>query len=480
MSQFSELLKGYAKSSGGSNRKLAAKIGMDRTLLQKYLSGERLPKNREEVEVLSKGLMLSVYQQGQLIELYYREVYGNKKYDCYLQIKTFYENIENYIVNDVFGESMQMREEMIDLPEELMVRGTIQIQNVLVQYVKALSARESEGIKIRLLVHPEQKELLRVLLIVCSCLKVEIEHIICFDANRSDNANFSALFSVLPFEINDITYQARYYYDFPEAQGKQMNLLENMILIGDYAFICNREMDECLILGRRESVDFFKRQYEKIRKMTDVLEYSARYITNMTEYSSATLGQNTAIEFGAFPCIMMGLDARILQKYLIADKLQKEEVSAVLDNMIRQMKNQTRLTNYFSEHELRKFMETGEISIYPDCIYRRPELADRLVILGRLIDLAKKGVYTPYICNEAYFQMRNIMIMEYDENERLCVRWKEKDKLEKAIVVMEPSVGDTLVEFAGFAMENGWFYDEKESLERMEAILKEFQEGKYI
>jgi len=177
---------------------------------------------------------------------------------------------------------------------------------------------------------------------------------------------------------------------------------------------------------------------------------------------------------------MMGLDARILQKYLIADKLQKEEISAVLDNMIRQMKNQTRLTNYFSEHELRKFMETGEISIYPDCIYRSPELADRLVILSRLIDLAKKGVYIPYICNEAYFQMKNIMIMEYDENERLCVRWKEKDKLEKAIVVMEPSVGDTLVEFAGFAMENGWFYDEKESLERMEAILKEFQEGKYI
>ena len=67
---FSELLKSFINEKNISVKKLAANVQMDRTLIQKYMSGSRGPKNYREVQKLADGMMLLPEQQGELTEIF--------------------------------------------------------------------------------------------------------------------------------------------------------------------------------------------------------------------------------------------------------------------------------------------------------------------------------------------------------------------------------------------------------------------------
>ena len=83
---FSELLKSFINEKNISVKKLAANVQMDRTLIQKYMSGSRGPKNYREVQKLADGMMLLPEQQGELLDAYYRNLYGDKTYEGYRKI----------------------------------------------------------------------------------------------------------------------------------------------------------------------------------------------------------------------------------------------------------------------------------------------------------------------------------------------------------------------------------------------------------
>lgn len=64
MSTFSDLLKQHINDKGISVRKLSMELEIDRTLLQKYMSGSRTPKNHLEVRKIAKGISLIPQRNG--------------------------------------------------------------------------------------------------------------------------------------------------------------------------------------------------------------------------------------------------------------------------------------------------------------------------------------------------------------------------------------------------------------------------------
>ena len=87
MSTYGEKLRKYINECKISVRKLSMETGINRVLLQKYLSGERLSKNVEEVYHISDCLMLSPKKKENLVEGYNRTRYGEKKYEDFLKIQ---------------------------------------------------------------------------------------------------------------------------------------------------------------------------------------------------------------------------------------------------------------------------------------------------------------------------------------------------------------------------------------------------------
>lgn len=62
-------------------------LEIDRTLLQKYMSGSRTPKNHLEVRKIAKGISLSSAEQDDLLETYYESIYAPEKYGDFLMIR---------------------------------------------------------------------------------------------------------------------------------------------------------------------------------------------------------------------------------------------------------------------------------------------------------------------------------------------------------------------------------------------------------
>lgn len=76
--------------------RLAKETGFNRTLLQKYLSGDRLPKTVQESCQLAEALMLSPEKQEELLEQYNRSRYGIRQYDGFLMIRDIVRGLVDY------------------------------------------------------------------------------------------------------------------------------------------------------------------------------------------------------------------------------------------------------------------------------------------------------------------------------------------------------------------------------------------------
>ena len=87
------------------------------------MSGSRVPKNYREVQKLADGMMLLPEQQGELLDAYYRNLYGDKTYEGYRKIAETLEGIDVYKRQAPVGLSKRGRDTESDAniqPEEML------------------------------------------------------------------------------------------------------------------------------------------------------------------------------------------------------------------------------------------------------------------------------------------------------------------------------------------------------------------------
>ena len=91
--RFSVLLDYLIKNHTYNNKKLAQETGIDRTVIQKYISGARLPSSYDNIEIIADKLTLSKEERNMLYDAYKIEKVGYEKYEQLKLIKKIIENI---------------------------------------------------------------------------------------------------------------------------------------------------------------------------------------------------------------------------------------------------------------------------------------------------------------------------------------------------------------------------------------------------
>ena len=181
MASYGEILRKFIKDSGMSVRKLSVETDINRTLLQKYLSGERLPKNIKEVQHISECLMLSPEKKEALLECYNRSRYGAKRYDSFLMIR------------DMLNGQADFR---------------MEVENALRAILKRQQKSGDEW-GIQLIAQPETGNLLKTILSVCGSQsqRGKVEQIICLDEDSSEgNNNIQTVYNLLPMLFGRLCY----------------------------------------------------------------------------------------------------------------------------------------------------------------------------------------------------------------------------------------------------------------------------------
>lgn len=491
MSAYGESLKKYIKDKRISVRKLSMETKIDRTLLQKYLSGDRLPKNIGEVNQISDCLMLSPEKKEELAQQYNKSHYGEKQYEGFLMIRDVLNGLVDYQLNPDMLKGSREEETFCSEPEKesRIYLGALEVENALRSMLKEqrrfcrMSCQEAsfseEERKIRILAQPDTGNLLKTVLSVCIGNKMEVEQIVCLEEDSAEgNNNIRIIYNLLPMLFGDVNYQSFYYYDNQEAHINTMSLLPVLILAGERGLICNSKMNEGLLFQNKEVVSFYRRQYDAIKSRTRLF---TGYLEDITEWMTFIKGFVTELAvaeicIGDTPCVTYCLDEKMLDKYLKVGEKEKQYVKDTLSenrNKVTGAADSDGMTNIFSEEGLRSFMETGRSSEYPEEFYRPIEEEDRLLILERVICMMETGQVRYCMTNPSSLKLDERLMVYI--NQKVVFQYHQSHCLSQYFSISEVSIRRSFEEFVKFAGENRWIYDNNETLDRMKKILKEYK-----
>lgn len=492
MSAYGDCLKRYIKDKRVSVRKLSMETKIDRTLIQKYLSGDRLPKNIDEVNQISDCLMLSPEKKEELVRQYNKSYYGDKQYEGFLMIRDILNGLVDYQFNPGVLQGGK-RGECSGLEQRKECRiylGALEVENALrfmlreqmrlcrMKYQDAALSEEEQ--KIRILAQPDVANLLKTVLSVCIGHKMEVEQIVCLDEDSAEgNNNIRIIYNLLPMLFGNVNYQSFYYYDNKEAHINTMSLLPVLILAGDNGMICNSKMNEGLLFQNGETAAFYRRQYDAIKRKTRLF---TGYLEDITEWMTFLKGVVTELAvaeicIGDTPCVTYCLDEKMLDRYLKVGEKEKQYVKDTLSenrNKVTGIAESGGMTNIFSEDGLRSFMETGRSSEYPEEYYRPIEESDRLLILERVICMMETGQVKYCMTNPIYLKLDERLSIYI--NEKVVFQYHQSHCLGQYFCISEVSIRRSFEEFVKFAGENRWIYDSHETLIRMKKILIEYKD----
>lgn len=503
MSFYGDNLRKYIKENGMSVRKLSIETEIHRTLLQKYLSGERLPKNMEEVRHISRCLMLSPAKQDNLTECYNRSRYGEKRYEGFLMIQDMLKGLTDFRMHPVMLQKEGSRSEKGGIEkkessgrtgkmgvekegnndrmkESYACMGALEVESALRHILKKQSCIGKTW-KLQLIAQPESGNLSRTILSVCAGQNVEVEQIICLDEETAEgNQNIKIVYNLLPMLFGSIRYQSLFYYDKKDAHINSMSLLPVLVLAGDSAMICNSKMDEALVFCNTESVNFCRRQYQQMKQRTSLLTPCFR--DDVTEWM--TFLQNfmtdlavAEICIGSIPCVTYSLDESILKEILC---LGEEGNQCLMDIFAKnretflQASDKKAPVNIFEESGLRRFMETGRSDEYPDDWYTPISPSNRLRMLEAMIAMAENRYMDYVMVNPENLPLDPNLLIYVNEN--VVFQYHQDNQLSQYFSVNERGVRQSFQEFIGFAQENGWLYDTAATIRRMKEILAEYRE----
>lgn len=478
MSLFSENLKEYVQKSHISVSKLSSETEISRTLFHKYLSGSRMPKSSQEVRRIGHAMMLLPKQQNSLLEYYARSMYGEKNYESFGKIKHILEGMYDFRLErrgGILDMDIVKKLSLINGEEAASFYGRLQVEDALAQLLwLAAGKNRKECVKIRMVIQPDQDNIINPILRMSSHLDLDLEHIVCLDCNKNDNDNIGLLFSTLAFEFASTAYQSYFYYDNIVYHVNQMSLLPNMLLVGEYVFLCSSEADECLILHQKTEIEFFQKKYEKMKSCTQKLGIINQNAKELAELMSLVMENGTVdLQIGYFPCLATVIDEKMMQRHLKLQPATLGKALQMMEETLLQLKDKKQFCNYFSEAGLRKFMEEGTIYGYPPDIFLPFSPQERMAVLKRLVRLLKTGVFSYRMARKSKLCMEDAVVI-YASRGGSVNFWCQSGPYGKAIMVKETSIEENIHRFIEYAVENDWFYSQEETIGIMELMIKEY------
>lgn len=482
MIRFGEKLKGYMNETKSSVSRIAEEAGLDRTVLHKYMAGSRLPKTCEEVESIAKALRLSLKDQEKLMEYYNKEIYGEQSYESFQVMKRMLEGIPELALGKEPKQMEYAKGGEID-PFMKKKQGQHFCGRLLVEHMvmRLLEQEGSEKLQIKMIAQPQNIQVMEILLRVGSGRNMEVEHIICLN-NSDNNNNILNMHYILALALGNISYESFFYYENQEAHINEMTLLPVLLLVNDYALLCDYRMEQCLILHDEKSVEFFDGQYEKMKTRTEVL---TNILTDINEIAATGFLFDDHVfpdlHFSYIPSMIYCLNEKICRDHLLVDEKTKETFIGLLLQAFQGMydsagQKEKRYQNIFVLKGLERFLEEGRFPEYPDNCYAPLDLEDRIVIVDRAIDSARKGYVDFFIADPRIVCMYEELDICINHKNGVAFQYPKEFCGQQVILVNEGSIKNGFFKFLDFMKRNRWIYAADTSLRMMEETVEKYRQ----
>lgn len=454
MNLFSELLFNHIRSRGFTNIYFSKICGVDRTLMQKYISGKRLPRQEKIRKIMYEKLHLSPDEQAAIENAYQREVLGPGVYEQYQCVKHILENFSEItyqkgsVENPVFHVEMNAGHLQKILP--------LYTKNELLNYLWGIlgHAAEQEACDIYLIMQPDYDGLDEILMNLIRKNNIRIHHLVCIDrqmTEQKESYNLRILQKMVALMCGRADYDVRFYYSSISNHINSTSLMPNLVLAGDFVVQFNYEMDKGVVFRDSALGNFYAKIYDSLERKTSSFLKKHGSIVDTVQYYQEQHPCDCSLQYQ--PCFAYTFSDQMLSEITEPSKLGNSGVIGELCTMLGQWGRHAASLgipanrNFFARSGVNDFMETGRMREFPSEFYHPLPFKWRLHVLKIFCQQLKSGLIEGYLINEEEFHMDRSLIMQLSGRDAVHFISCREDGSQSVMRLYEDGIVNAFVDF---------------------------------
>lgn len=474
---FSEYLSHYIKVHDISISELADKTEIDRTVLYRYIKGNRTPSKKEIVDSIIRELQMSVDEEKELLEEYEKLIYGETavcsyRYVCELLRELIYaDDISTPAVKSHWNqeEDTEIEEPIVILHSKQEIISTI--LNLIEHTIRIHEENEYSKPQICFRMQPDYLEIQKLLLPIFQQKNVYIEQLICMEKNRNEcYQNLHILQSILPLCFGLKKYKVFYYYASLSGQYNSMVLMPNLLLWQDCAVIFDYDMQQGVYIKHAAYVKMLQKQYRKMREECRPLLLNGEGIENVYGFHQNILELSGRVLFGQ-PCVGLCLSRELMEKHIYPIPGKEEFINGFIeshgdwqnDTYIKPEGKEYHTIAYSTKEGLETFLKSGWVAEFPRGLHQPFDKEERMCILNRMIKQMESGNMVYHFLEQGNELPSSIQFYLNEDKKELVINYIQENGMIH-VVVGEISIYRTFLGYVEYMEKKGMVCGKEESL----------------
>lgn len=475
MSVFSDCLEKIRVRRDLTNTKIAELCGVEKTVIHRWFTGQRLPSSWEKVDEAMEKLHLSVDERIQLKKAYERTLVGEERYEYYQKMIDLMAMIQRE-KNEKFKKENELVDEyqLTELPKCLILESKMEILQCIQNLCAYLSKQKEKHLYLKMQV--AGNELLMMIKMFChrnpDC---SVEEIVYMDNELDGSYTYNAGIFQEIVSLLMLKNSVEIYYS--ESDDSDKKFAVNWLLSDDFFLQFNAQMSYGIMTTEKEWLSFFQDDFRRIKNFCHPIGHKkvnpAEYLGNMNYDSSVIVG----LEF--MPCFGRCFSEKMLRSHIYDIPGREELILAILRifGMEREEEFPKQGHTFFLPEGLKTYMETGLLEIFPYRIYRPIAPEVRCEMLESAISLMEKGVVVQHMLRENRFpDMQGLQVEQvHGKVEKLTFTIRFQGEMKEQFEITEQRILKRFWQFFEYLKESEYVYSEEETLEYMRKQLKEYE-----
>lgn len=484
MSQFSEMLKKLVEDNGITVYKLAKDAGLDRTTIQRSLSGERLP-GVSFVQRLCDYMRVSPAERNELMELYVISKIGEDIYNGRKCIEKIIEQIAELHIYQNTGQA---------------VKKTVEPFDDLAQGAKAFVGQYAVNKLIREVLEDEGYNSHAPDICLCApfafsylydCLhqlyweqngNLSITHLIAFHKNpysgKNPNMNLLLLSSVLPFAFcMGNGYQPYYHYNSSQEETSDMSAMPFYFLTTKHLVTISADFKSAILYNDLQIISIYRKHFCEVKANSNPLVQKLSGIVQMLAIGFDTLFQDQRVAYviEPQPCLGKYYTEEMGDLYMREDLPNRKELKLKLLKLYDHYKNFNPPTcSFFTTAGLKSFVETGIMADLPLSFAIPFSVKTRLYLLTSLRDDIQQDTYFSRAIDTSKLQVSHIAtIQSYGNRDILFLATSDRGIV--ACMINEQSICDAFNDFFESLPESNLLYTKEDTLSLIDEMLDQLK-----
>lgn len=392
MDTIQALIKHYIESNGYTVYSISQQSGLNRTTLQKILSGQR-KITKEIYEKLLPFFALSPIDKEELEQAFLINQIGPERFQTHMEIKRILEMSTSTLYQTDDSPYDLIVSNVDTWSNCMLIQGTYQIVNAIYSvalknvttedhpfiYTFADMSHPYASIFFKPLYHPTFQPL-------------HVKHLIEYQKTQMDGENYDNIHNIqilknlLPsFAAFPGTFEVHYYYSARNRFKQQATAFPYYVITNTHVILLSPTYETALILSDKAIHEYYLHNYEQLLARSNILTSGAQTPLDLLNVlNGVDPALNYPICLNIQPTIEKYLTPEMIDKYML-ESPYKDVIRAKLLERIGQLTKESH-TILFTLEGLKLFTAEGKNVNFPDTLVARFDIEDRIYILRKFIE----------------------------------------------------------------------------------------------